>query len=346
MPAKKTKTTQRQKGQKFTKKLILGITAVILTLGIAFGVYVGLTGYCDTSYETFDDETGECYYECETEEECKEIEAKIEAELDGYFSEARPRLNTASKPVAQGVDRTGDEDHVFTHEETGSDTDGIIYTVRSDKSFVPKPSDDDLYILKLVQHVIPNKDYLKYLETIEVYDDNENDFAAMVWQSNSPGKWHMSINRAYSEDQNELVLTILHEYAHIISLQESQIDYEYVEGACPWFEIDEGCVKDGAYIKRFTELYWHKFGDDVPQEGAGDEEVGAFYARHAGDFITEYAATNVVEDFAETFASFVVSTKPKTSSPLYNEKIRYMYEQPDLAKLRKVLRTNISDLIK
>lgn len=341
MPANKMHKLKRMK---LSKKLVFIIIAIVLLFGLSFAILLSQTDEDCTSYEIYDNETGECYYECDTEEECREIEAKIDAELNGYFTEARTKLSSSNKPIASGIDRSGDENHIFTKDETGSDTDGVIYTVRADKTFIPKPSSDDLNILKLVQQIIPTADYRKYLETIEVFDDSQNDFAAMVWQSNTPGKWHMSINKAFSEDKNELILTIVHEYGHIISLDSTQV--EAVSGACPRFELDEGCVKEGAYIKRFTEQYWHKFGAGAPADGASDDEVGAFYQSYEDDFISDYAATNAVEDFAESFANFVVFAKPDSTTPVYNEKIYYMYEYPQLTKIRDSLRANINRYIK
>ncbi len=45
---------------------------------------------------------------------------------------------------------------------------------------------------------------------------------------------------------------------------------------------------------------------DRPGTGSPDEITDAFYTEHEEDFVSAYAATNVVEDFAESFMLFVL----------------------------------------
>lgn len=66
----------------------------------------------------------------------------------------------------------------------------------------------------------------------------------------------------------------------------------------------------------------------------------SFYIKYVDEFITDYAATNPVEDFAETFAFFVVLDKPEDNS-IKSKKILFFYDYPEFLKIRDDIRRNI-----
>lgn len=57
------------------------------------------------------------------------------------------------------------------------------------------------------------------------------------------------------------------------------------------------------------------------------------------DFITEYAANSSTEDIAETFVYFVENDKPTEVGVKY-EKVRFLYNYPELVKIRTSLRAS------
>ena len=56
--------------------------------------------------------------------------------------------------------------------------------------------------------------------------------------------------------------------------------------------------------------------------------------------MTEYAASNPDEDFAESFVAFVLKEKP-TKSTTVDQKIRFFYDFPELVEMRDFIRSNL-----
>ena len=56
--------------------------------------------------------------------------------------------------------------------------------------------------------------------------------------------------------------------------------------------------------------------------------------------MTEYAATNPSEDFAESFMVFVLKEKP-TKSTIADQKILFFYDFPELVEMRDFIRSNL-----
>ena len=56
--------------------------------------------------------------------------------------------------------------------------------------------------------------------------------------------------------------------------------------------------------------------------------------------MTEYAATNPSEDFAESFMVFVLKEKP-IKSTITDQKILFFYDFPELVEIRDFIRSNL-----
>ena len=56
--------------------------------------------------------------------------------------------------------------------------------------------------------------------------------------------------------------------------------------------------------------------------------------------MTDYAATNPDEDFAESYMLFVLKEKP-TKSTVADQKILFFYDFPELVEMRDVIRSNL-----
>lgn len=68
-----------------------------------------------------------------------------------------------------------------------------------------------------------------------------------------------------------------------------------------------------------------------------------FYNQNGKDqtFVSEYAATNLTEDMAESFASFVLQSKPSGTKTV-DKKIAFYYEYPALVRERERIRTALA----
>ncbi|WP_156299101.1 hypothetical protein [Streptobacillus canis] len=75
-------------------------------------------------------------------------------------------------------------------------------------------------------------------------------------------------------------------------------------------------------------------------EGKKKSSFKKFYNLNKDVFVTSYAANNLFEDFAETFAFFVLNKFPQEDS-IKSSKIKYFYSKPELLKLKAEILENI-----
>ena len=88
------------------------------------------------------------------------------------------------------------------------------------------------------------------------------------------------------------------------------------------------------YAKEAYMRAYYRFWED------GDVKSGLErYREHPDEFVSEYAAGNMSEDFAETFSLFVLSDKPEDDS-VASQKIRFFYDYEELVQRRDYIRKN------
>lgn len=341
-----------------SKKLIAGLivlAGVIMLAGGGLVLAYGMTRLSRsdcTKYEQYDSLRGECYFECDSDEQCEEIAKKVEAELDAFFKDSQSKIST-TKPAPQKSETTTatatqqqEESKstqsmestsslkAYTLEDTGSDTGGSVYTVTGSQTLSPTPSSEDQKLWDLFLKVASKQIVAERLETFEVFNDENNDSAASVWESSTPGKWHMNVNAAFASDRKDMIHTMVHEYGHILTLNSSQV--EKTEGACPSIVVPEGCVKSGTILDVFYEKFWQQYGSEAG--GRTDDPVAEY---NEDEFVTEYASTNMIEDLAESFAFFVLRPAPNGST-IKDQKIQLLYNNSEMVATRNRIRASLS----
>jgi len=277
-----------------------------------------------TQYEQYDEIEGYCYYECDTDEECLAIEAQINAELDklegGYadFSEGFSEFEGDSSDVLEKVQ--------------------VLYAIEKGENFVVIEGEENsqhLLIKSWVAGIFPDNFSDAHLRKVGIFFDQKSDDGAFVENVESGG-WEMYINGdVISEGQEEMVFTIVHEFAHILTLNDTQLNPDRNELRCGEFYTDEGCAHADAYINAFYKLFW--------KEKKLDDFASARYSPQ--EFVTDYAATNIGEDIAESFASFVLSGK-KTGSTKAQQKVNFFYDYPELLQIRESIRRTLAPLVR
>jgi hypothetical protein len=151
-----------------------------------------------------------------------------------------------------------------------------------------------------------------------------------------------------------LTFTLLHEFAHLLTLNASQVPpslpifgdpendgiYQSELAACPQYFPGEGCSTPDSYINLFFERFWlDLYGewqaiDSEPDEDVYYDLIDDFYDTYRDQFLTDYAATSPAEDIAESFAFFILSPRPDLTS-IADEKILFFHEFPELVELRR-----------
>ena len=114
-----------------------------------------------------------------------------------------------------------------------------------------------------------------------------------------------------------------------------------IGGTCPTLELDEGCADPDSTMWRFQQQFWADY-QDAPDPSNGEWEVtDAFYAEHEDDFVSDYAATNVVEDVAESFMTFVLEDRPSGDSVIA-AKLDFFWSVPEYVAIRERIRAEFA----
>jgi hypothetical protein len=201
-------------------------------------------------------------------------------------------------------------------------------------------------------------DQLKWISGFEIF--KSSNYSGRV----SPGgsyqddrtHWTLGIELEYAQDPVDVTYTLVHEYGHMLSLNTDQIPesdfyYSWLQDPthCKQLATPYGCSKSDSYMNQFYQYFWTDLleewektvdgpGMDTPKEA--DALVQKFYDKHSKRFVDDYAATNIDEDFAETFMYFVLLPKPEEGGSI-NQKIRFFYKFPELVALRQQMIQNI-----
>ncbi|GHV29792.1 hypothetical protein FACS189481_3120 [Clostridia bacterium] len=88
--------------------------------------------------------------------------------------------------------------------------------------------------------------------------------------------------------------------------------------------------KENSYMKKFYDQFYKYTYDDQ----CADKEGYLFYLRHRNEFVSLYAATHYSDDFAESFACFIIADR----TPNGREKIKFFEQFPELIELRDQIR--------
>ena len=166
----------------------------------------------------------------------------------------------------------------------------------------------------------------------------------------------------------DFIELVTHEFAHIIALHASQMDYdpllleswfhsggrsnsnyanEWVSArACDSIYSYGGCAKSGSVIGLWYKLFWRdQYSRRVATYDNWDEkQVGDFYADHRSDFVTEYAATNPIEDMAETFMVASMPQSERFFGPLVQKKLSFLRQHPETAAALEGLRETVGQV--
>lgn len=108
-------------------------------------------------------------------------------------------------------------------------------------------------------------------------------------------------------DLAELRVTLAHEFSHVVTQRPDQLDITVSSFDCTTFFNGYGCFGPDAYMQQWVDRFWTE--DDLaglPATGEPDEDAGADRCAIDPTFLGGYAASHPEEDFAESFAAFVL----------------------------------------
>ena len=147
--------------------------------------------------------------------------------------------------------------------------------------------------------------------------------------------FQMAVNLdTYGDDEDEALLTMAHEFSHVFTATELELDRSAESAAnCATYDNGEGCYLDGSLMWAWIQAFWgdglldevDPFADATADDGQDrcDREPGFFGA---------YGATNPEEDFAEAFGAYVLDVA--AASDAQQAKLDWIDARPGLAEFR------------
>jgi len=180
-----------------------------------------------------------------------------------------------------------------------------------------------------------------------IFTDGESNVLAWVDQDlDHPDAWTVGFDLIDARNPLYLTESLIHETGHLITLNTDQVTFGYFSGTqgqaqCPQFVLESGCSQPFSYINLFYQKFWVSLFDEWWEEvvqsdrtDEPDEIVYDFYLDHSDEFITDYAATNIEEDMADSFEYFVLSPKYVGDS-IADQKVSFFYDFPELVDARR-----------
>jgi len=237
------------------------------------------------------------------------------------------------------------------------------FTLNSQKNLVlkpllpiieSKPTPSELETYDKIWREIKDKvgtNLLASLDSFIVYSDGKDETLAYVnYIDDKASRWYMaidiedSINMEDNSLKEDFYFTIVHELAHVITLNDTQAIYNSEPSFGKYFEENISFNED-SYLNEFYNRFWtYSIDESRIIQNLDNEDIRyKFFLRHENSFVTDYAATSPSEDIAESFAYFVINEKPM-GNEIWEQKIRFFYEFEELVEIKNNIRKRLSSL--
>ena len=215
------------------------------------------------------------------------------------------------------------------------------YNVSGQDLTYQQNTDKHQEIWNLIKNVVP-ANYRTKMSEFLIYNGEVSGSAGFVVQTQQDlSKWQMGIAINYADNQQELTYTVIHEFGHILTLNNDQVDASISESACQNYFVGEGCAKSSSFINKLQTRFWADIWSDYLSARNSQSGMEQFYNTHQSRFVTQYAATNPGEDIAEVFAVFVTRNGGVNGNSIAEQKIQLMYDHSELVELRNYIRGNL-----
>ena len=266
----------------------------------------------------------------------------IAAGLALVWSVSSPLIPLLVDSTVQGGRQTADEGSYDEPALEADDDFGTVevYDVLDDGSLDPAASGTAGEVWQLFVRLVGAETAASSILQFKAGDAPDSDTLAYVYQDRDPQYWTLVINLATANDPELLVATLVHEYAHVFSYAPSEFDPK--ADTCATFEVIEGCVLSDAYLWAFYDAFWAGYDEHPDWENVDSDIAYEFYLKNEEDFVSDYAATNIGEDFAESFMTFVLEDDWSPETPT-GAKLAFFTQYPELVELREQMRAAAVD---
>lgn len=190
---------------------------------------------------------------------------------------------------------------------------------------------EELY-LKIINRVfqIAPSSIKDKISTVEFSTDGLDRNLAYVSQDTDYTKFRLSIDEKDAIDEKgnftqDGLETLIHEFGHIVTLNIAQINSDELNNEI--VDITKS-YKDGSYLNDFYNQFWKDIYEDYSNYNNGD-----FYKKYKDQFVTDYAATHIDEDIAESFRVYVFDIETKDNT-VASQKVNFFNNYPELVQLK------------
>lgn len=174
----------------------------------------------------------------------------------------------------------------------------------------------DRAVWDVVHQVLPPA-YLARIHQLNIATDGRGGTLAMVHRSTTTrDAWILTIDPA--EDDAVLRPTVVHELGHVLTLGNADLDPRREN--CGGVLIEIGCATSGSTLAEFAKRFWTGVAEPA-SPGRG--------------FVSDYAATSVHEDLAETFMTWVEGNTPNDDTVA--AKFAFLASRTELAQAKDAL---------
>ncbi len=164
---------------------------------------------------------------------------------------------------------------------------------------------------------------------------DEITFAFVNTVDDEGSSFQMSVNLdAYANDANEGLLTMAHEFTHVFTATEGELDRSVFDAAeCDTYYNGEGCYTPDSIMAEWVRLFWADgLIDEVDPDAEASSADGEQRCAANPGFFGPYAASNPEEDFAESFSAYVYQLKADNDDQ--QAKLDWIDDQAGLAEFR------------
>ena len=201
--------------------------------------------------------------------------------------------------------------------------------------------DNNRMFFKRFFSIVPDA-YDDDITELVVFTDEEEGIDAFVETvpSQKGLKWRFGISSEvfkYPVQDKATSELFVHEFAHILSY--APVPTVSISGptTCHKYFDGFGCPPEDSYFVAFLDEYW----SDNDLDNLIDFGTNAWSSSEQKYyFVSTYAATAPEEDFAESFAQFVLETR-QSNTTVAKQKINFFYQYPELVKMRNEIRSNL-----
>lgn len=294
-------------------------------------------------FEEYDSEYDECYidYYCETNEECDEFDKYYDIFLENLdkldYSEEFENIkyHNHNEELKQSDENFITSYNINQNLKISLDSN---YEIEENLNKYQENKETHNKIWLRYTNLIPQEMFAQDVSKYILFTDGQEETLAYVRQDEENiDNWFLVIDIIdYEIDSGkEFTYTLIHETAHILTLNKNQVEYQTYEEDCQTHYISEGCLKENSYFYQFYKEFWNK---DLEEQAQKDVEE--FYYNNEDKFVTDYAATNPGEDIAESFTKFVLSPKSQNNQ-IKDNKINFFYQFDELKEIRLQIRQNL-----